>query len=102
MRRFIIEVAITTLVLAVIIPFLPGIKAINPSIWLYLAMGLALSLFSRLLKPVLFVLTGRLVIWNIGLWITILNIIIFLLAGWLFRDQFEVVGIFSGKKQYFA
>jgi ubiquinone biosynthesis protein len=92
MRRFIIELLITTLVLTVVIPLLPGIRAINPTIWLYLAMGLALSMFSRLLKPVLFVLTGRLVIWNIGLWVTILNVIIFLLAGWLFRDRFEVAG----------
>jgi uncharacterized membrane protein YvlD (DUF360 family) len=92
MRRFIIELLITTLVLTVVIPLLPGIQAINPTLWLYLAMGLALSLFSRLLKPVLFVLTGRLVIWNIGLWITILNIIIFILAGWLFRDRFEIAG----------
>jgi ubiquinone biosynthesis protein len=88
MRRFIIELVINTLVLTLVIPFLPGIKAINPTIWLYLAVALGLSLFSRLLKPVLFVLTGRLVIWNTAVWVTILNVIIFLAAGWLFRDQF--------------
>ena len=92
MRRFIIELVITTLALALVIPLLPGIRAVNPTIWLYLAMGLVLSLFSRLLKPVLFVLTGRLVIWNIGLWITILNVIIFLVAGWLFSDYFVIAG----------
>jgi uncharacterized membrane protein YvlD (DUF360 family) len=87
MRRFIIELVINGLVLAFVIPFLPGITTIEPSLWLYLGLGFALSLFGRLLKPVLFVLTGRLVIWNTGVWITILNIIVFVSAGWLFRDQ---------------
>ena len=59
MRQFIIEFMINGLVLAVVIPLLPGIRAINPNIWLYLGVGLGLSLLSRLLKPVLFVLTDH-------------------------------------------
>ena len=92
MRRFVIELVINALVLAVVIPFLPGIAAVNPTIWHYLGVGLALSLFSRVLKPVLFVLTGRLVIWNTAVWVLALNIIIFLAAGWLFRDYFDSAG----------
>ncbi|GAB4429631.1 MAG: hypothetical protein Kow0031_10220 [Anaerolineae bacterium] len=89
MRRFIIELLIDALVLAVIFPLLPGIKVTNPTIWLYLGIGLGLSFFSRFLKPILFILTGRLVIWNTGVWVTILNVIIFVAAGWLFRDYIE-------------
>jgi ubiquinone biosynthesis protein len=92
MRRFIIEIVVNGLVLAVVVPLLPGVTAVNPTIWLYLGVGLGLSLLSRLLKPILFILTGRLVIWNIGVWITTLNILIFLLASWLFRDSFESAG----------
>ncbi len=92
MRRFIVELSINAVVLALIFPLLPGITAVNPTIWLYLGIGVGLSLFSRLLKPILFILTGRLVIWNIGVWITILNVIVFVAAGWLFRDRLVSAG----------
>ena len=89
MRRFTIELVINAVVLAVVFPFLPGILINDPSIWLYLGVGLILSLLSRLLKPVLFILTGRLVIWNIRLWVMVLNIIIFILAGWLAAPRIQ-------------
>jgi ubiquinone biosynthesis protein len=82
MRRLLIEILIDTLVVALLFPFLPGIEIVNATFVTYILIGLILSLLSRLLKPILFLVAGRLVIWNIAVWLLVLNLIIFLLTAW--------------------
>jgi ubiquinone biosynthesis protein len=69
-------------VVALLFPFLPGIEIVNATFLTYLGIGLTLSLISRLFKPILFVIAGQLVIWNIAIWLLVFNLFIFLLTAW--------------------
>jgi uncharacterized membrane protein YvlD (DUF360 family) len=80
MRRFLIQVAINALVVALVFPLLPGIHLTNAGLGTYLGVGLALSLLDALLRPVLLILTGQLLIWHSGLLIVAINVVIFILA----------------------
>jgi ubiquinone biosynthesis protein len=82
MRRLLIEILIDALVIALLFPFLPGIEIVNATFVTYIGIGLILSLLSRLLKPIVFLVAGRLVIWNIAVWLLVLNLIIFLVTAW--------------------
>jgi ubiquinone biosynthesis protein len=82
MRRLLIEIVVDALVVALLFPFLPGIEIVNATFVTYLAIGLILSLLSQILKPILFVVAGRLVIWNIAIWLLVLNLLIFLITAW--------------------
>lgn len=77
MRRFILELLIHTLVITLLFPLLPGISIPEATLWTYLGIGLTLSLLSRMLKPALLLLTGQLVIWNVALWVLLINLVVF-------------------------
>lgn len=93
MRRFVLELLIHTLVIALIFPLLPGISIPEATALTYLGVGLTLSLLSRLLKPVLLVLTGQLVIWNVALWVLLLNLAVFVTTGVIVRTDWVVGGL---------
>jgi len=94
MRRLLIEIVIDALVVALLFPFLPGIEILNATFATYLVIGLILSLLSRLLKPILFVVAGRMVIWNIAVWLLVLNLIIFLLTAWRAPSEWIFSSVF--------
>jgi ubiquinone biosynthesis protein len=93
MRRFSIELLLHTLVIALIFPLLPGISIPGATVWTYLGIGLVLSLVSWVLKPVLLLLTGQLVIWNVALWVLLINVVVFVVTGWLVRADWVVGGL---------
>ncbi len=93
MRRLSLELLIHTLVIALIFPLLPGISIPGATVWTYLGIGLILSLVSWVLKPILLVLTGQLVIWNVALWVLMINVVVFVVTGWLVRTDWVVGGL---------
>lgn len=94
MRRLSIELLIHTLLIALIFPLLPGISIPGATVWTYLGIGLVLSLVSWVLKPILLLLTGQLVIWNVALWVLLINVVIFVVTGWLVPADWVVGGLF--------
>ncbi|NTU83857.1 MAG: hypothetical protein HGA45_31535, partial [Chloroflexales bacterium] len=90
MRRFALELLIHTLVVALLFPLLPGISIPEATPWTYLGIGLTLSLLSRMLKPALLLLTGQLVIWNVALWVLLINLVVFLTTAWVVRSDWVV------------
>ena len=45
------------------------------------------------MKPILFLLAGRLVIWNIAVWLLVLNLIIFLFTAWRAPSEWIIDGV---------
>ena len=81
MRQFLLQLSVNALVVALLFPFLPGIHLTTAGIGTYLGIGIVLSLISALLRPALMLLTGQLLIWNAAVFIVVLHVTAFLLAG---------------------
>ena len=81
MRQFLIQLSVNALVVALLFPFLPGIYLTTAGVGTYLGIGVVLSLISALLRPALMLLTGQLLIWNAAVFIVVLHVTAFLLAG---------------------
>jgi ubiquinone biosynthesis protein len=81
MRHFLIQLTVDALVVAVLFPFLPGIQLAAAGIGTYLSIGVVLSLINTLLRPTLMLLTGQLLIWNAAVFVIVLHVTAFLLAG---------------------
>jgi ubiquinone biosynthesis protein len=81
MRRYLIQLTVNALVVALLFPFLPGIHLVDAGIGTYLGIGFTLSLISALVRPALMLLTGQLLIWNAAVFIVLLHVLAFLLAG---------------------
>src|SRR4030095_13629864 len=93
MRRFLIQLSVTALVVALLFPFLPGIHLVDAGIGTYLGVGVALSLISTLLRPALMLLTGQLLIWNAAVFIVLLHVLTFLLAGIFGPSEWQYDGL---------
>src|SRR3954451_17433755 len=94
MRHFLIQLATNTVVVALIFPFLPGIYLTTAGFGTYLGIGLALSLISVLVQPVLMLLTGQLLISNAAVFVVVVDVMTFLLAGILAPSDWTYDGIF--------
>ncbi|HZO26567.1 MAG TPA: AarF/UbiB family protein [Chloroflexota bacterium] len=81
MRQFLLQLSVNALVVALLFPFLPGIHLTTAGVGTYLGIGIVLSLISALLRPALMLLTGQLLIWNAAVFIVVLHVTAFLLAG---------------------
>jgi ubiquinone biosynthesis protein len=94
MRRIALELLIHTLIVALLFPILPGISIIEATIWTYLGIGLVLSLLRLILKPIMLLLTGQLVIWNLALWVLLINVGVFVATWWVVRSEWIIGGLF--------
>jgi ubiquinone biosynthesis protein len=81
MRQFLVQLAVNALVVTLLFPLLPGIHLTTAGIGTYISIGLVLSLISALLRPALLLLTGQLLIWNAVVFVVVLDVLTFLLAG---------------------
>jgi ubiquinone biosynthesis protein len=81
MRHFLIQLATNTVVVTLLFPFLPGIHLTTAGLGTYLGIGFTLSLIGALLRPTLMLLSGQLLIWNAVVFIVLLQVLTFLLAG---------------------
>jgi len=105
-KRFAVQVAldtiavVTTLVLFtfVRVPFvgadgshvtIPVIK-ITGGILSYVIIGAVLVVADAVIRPIVVALTGRLLLWSMGLFLLVLNAVIFALAGWLAPVDWEI------------
>src|SRR4051794_30645143 len=94
MRQFLIQLTVNALVVALLFPFLPGIYLTTAGLGTYLGIGLVLSLISVLLRPALMLLTGQLLIWNAAVFIVVVDVVTFLLAGIFGPADWQYDGVF--------
>ena len=59
------------------------VAKISGSLISYIAIGIILVLADTFIRPVVIALTGRLLLWSMGLFLFVLNAVIFALAAWL-------------------
>ena len=79
MIYFIIRVIVNALALAVTFLLLPGIEAhpweegLIPLLLTYLIMGVLFGIINALVRPVILLLTGKLLLWTMGLFTWLVN-----------------------------
>ena len=93
MRQFLLQLSVNALVVALLFPFLPGIHLTTAGVGTYLGIGIVLSLISALLRPALMLLTGQLLIWNAAVFIVVLHVTAFLLAGMFGPADWQYDGV---------
>src|SRR4030042_5087457 len=83
MNAFLIRWAINTLALYVAIAIVPGIHPESTRWFALLILGLIFGLLNAVVRPVLRLLTCPLILLTLGLFVLILNTVLFVLTGWL-------------------
>ena len=89
MNAFLIRWAINTLALYVAIAIVPGINPESTRWFALLILGLIFGLLNAVVRPVLKLLTCPLILFSLGLFVLILNTVLFVLTGWL-GSQFHI------------
>ena len=93
MRRLLIEILIDALLVALLFPFLPGIEIVNATFVTYLAHWPDPQPVEPAVEADPVPLAGRLVIWNIAVWLLVLNLIIFLITAWRAPSEWIFDGV---------
>ncbi|NIS82335.1 MAG: phage holin family protein [Anaerolineales bacterium] len=85
MNRFALRWVINmiALYLAVGTDWIPGIHAENTTGWAILAMALVFTVVHTLLSPMLKLLTCSLIVLSMGLFVLLINTLLFWLTGWI-------------------
>lgn len=85
MLYFALRVLINALAVAITIALLPGIHLSpfreEPLAITYLTLGVTLGIVTALVRPLLVFISARLVIWSMGLFVFVINILLFALVG---------------------
>jgi putative membrane protein len=89
MNAFMIRWAINTLALYVAIAIVPGIEPQSTRWFALLILGLIFGLLNAILRPILKLLTCPLILFTLGLFVLILNTVLFVLTGWL-GSKFQI------------
>lgn len=74
---------------------LPGLKLIDNRFLVLAVMAAALGLLNTFIKPILQLLTIRLLFVTYGLILIVTNTVVLLLIGWIFPNRIEINGIFT-------
>jgi putative membrane protein len=74
---------------------LPGLALIDNRLLVLVIIAAALGLLNTFIKPVLQLLTIRLLFVTYGLVLIITNTIVLLLLGWLFPNRIQIQGFFT-------
>lgn len=74
---------------------LPGLKLIDNRFLVLAVMAAALGLLNTFIKPILQLLTIRLLFVTYGLILIVTNTVVLLLIGWIFPNRIEIQGIFT-------
>lgn len=88
--RSILHVAVLTAAIILVVVLMPGVRIANPSLLLFILFGIALAALNAILRPLLVMLTGRLLISTLGLFLLIVNFIVFWVLLVVFRDWITV------------
>ena len=89
MNSFLIRWAINSVALYVAIAIVPGISPESTRWFALLILGLIFGLLNAIVRPVLKLLTCPLIMVTLGLFVLILNTVLFVLTGWL-GSQFHI------------
>jgi ubiquinone biosynthesis protein len=85
----VIRVLVNAIALVVAIIVTPGVRVVpNPQVPItltLLALGLVFGLVNTLIRPVLLLLTGRLIVKTMGLFLVVNQALLFLIVQWLFH-----------------
>ena len=106
MKRFAVQVALDTIAVVVTLSLFTFVRVqitaadgslstipvirITGGILSYVAIGAILVIADTFIRPVVIALTGRVLLWSMGLFLFILNAIIFALAAWLAPVDWEI------------
>jgi putative membrane protein len=90
MGLFINMVSITVAAL-----LLPGIDIVERRLITFVLLGVTLGVLNTVIKPLLQLLTIRLLFITYGINIIIINTIMLLLLDWIFGDAFQVTGLLT-------
>jgi putative membrane protein len=74
---------------------LPGLKLIDNRFLVLAVMAAMLGLLNTFIKPILQLLTIRLLFVTYGLILIVTNTVVLLLIGWIFPNRIEIQGIFT-------
>lgn len=74
---------------------LPGLKLIDNRFLVLAVMAAVLGLLNTFIKPILQLLTIRLLFVTYGLILIVTNTVVLLLIGWIFPNRIEIQGIFT-------
>ena len=74
---------------------LPGIDIVERRLITFVLLGVTLGALNSLVKPILQLLTIRLLFITYGINVIIINTIMLLLLGWIFGPAFEITGLFT-------
>ena len=74
---------------------LPGITILERRLITFVLLGITLGVLNTVIKPILQLLTIRLLFITYGINVIIINTIMLLLLNWIFGDAFEVSGLFT-------
>ena len=74
---------------------LPGITILERRLITFVLLGITLGVLNTVVKPILQLLTIRLLFITYGINVIIINTIMLLLLNWIFGDAFEVSGLFT-------
>lgn len=83
MQAFLIRWVINTLALYVAIVIVPGIDPESTRWFALLVLGLIFGLLNAVVRPILKLLTCPLIMFTLGLFVLVLNTLLFYLTGWL-------------------
>lgn len=98
---FLVQTLCYAIAIALATWLLPGFTVTPERLWPYLVLGASLGILNAVVRPAILVLTGRLLIETMGLFVFVVNAIILLLLNWLFSHNlifpldFHIDGILS-------
>ena len=74
---------------------LPGLELIDSRIWVLAIIAVALGLLNTFVKPIMQLLTIRLLFVTYGLVLIITNTVVLLLLGWIFPNRIQLHGLLT-------
>jgi ubiquinone biosynthesis protein len=83
----VLRVAAVTIAITLVITLMPGVNFANPSLIVFITAGAVLALLNAVLRPIIVMLTGRLLITTMGLFVIVVNFFIFWVIYELFPNQ---------------
>ena len=72
---------------------LPGLELIDKRVWVLALIAVALGLLNTFVKPIMQLLTIRLLFVTYGLVLIITNTVVLLLLGWIFPNRIQLDGL---------
>jgi ubiquinone biosynthesis protein len=86
----VLRVAALTAAIVLVTTLMPGVNFANPNLLVFIIAGVVLALLNAVLRPLIVMLTGRLLITTMGLFVIVVNFLIFWVIYLLFPNQIVI------------